>query len=167
MNNKLILIIVVLLIIVGGGYYFFNTGEPASESAEVVTDKMVEDVVHEENLDNIVVKELSGILHDVSGGEGSGVVQAIFENGEYKLRASFADLPEPQGTDFYEGWVVRRGESFSAISTGKAEVVDDYYDNNFSSDIDLIDHDFYVLTIEPDDGDPAPAGHILEGVLTK
>jgi len=39
--------------------------------------------------------------------------------------------------------------------------------NNFTSDIDYSSYDFYVLTLEPNDGDPAPADHIVEGAVMK
>lgn len=39
--------------------------------------------------------------------------------------------------------------------------------NTYSSGEDLTDHNFYVLTIEPDDGNPAPADHIVEGTLKR
>ena len=80
---------------------------------------------------------------------------------------TFENLPNPVGTDFYEGWIVRKGLRFDVISSGRVEKVGGVYTNTYSSGQDLTDHDFYVLTIEPDDGDPAPAGHILEGTLSK
>ncbi len=120
--------------------------------------------------------QYQGDLSDVTGGEtvtgintnnqASGVAKARYTDGSYELLATFDGLPEPEGTDFYEGWVVRNNPQ-SVISTGEAELVDGSYENTYSSDQDLTDHDFYVLTIEPDDGDPAPAGHILEGTMTE
>ena len=71
-------------------------------------------------------------------------------------------MPEPEPGFFYEGWVVR-AEPFNFISTGVASLDE----NVFEADQDLTDHDLYVLTIEPDDGDPAPAAHILEGTMRK
>lgn len=113
-------------------------------------------------------KSYFGDLIDVTKGgkgNGSGIAQASFKNKQYQLVARFKNLPEPNGTDFYEGWIVRKGLNFSVLSTGKAIKENGEYINVFSSDKDLTDHDFYVLTLEPDDGDPAPAAHILEGTL--
>lgn len=101
-------------------------------------------------------------LTDVSGGNGEGIAQSVFSDGTYTLEVLFQELPEPEGSDFYEGWVVRKSP-LSVISTGKAEIQDLNYVNNFTSTEDLTDHTQYVLTLEPDDGDPAPAEHILEG----
>ena len=100
-------------------------------------------------------------------GNASGTAIANFKDDTYSLLATFENLPDPEGTDFYEGWIVRRGDDFDVISTGKVEKADEVYTNMYTSGADLTDHDFYVLTIEPDDGDPAPADHIVEGVMKK
>jgi hypothetical protein len=52
-------------------------------------------------------------------------------------------------------WIVRQ-DPLSVISTGRLEKDNEGYANVFKSDKNLTDHDFYVLTLEPDDGDPAP-----------
>jgi hypothetical protein len=107
----------------------------------------------------------SGGLADVTGGSAYGLARAIYENGKYQIVATTGGLTEPSDEYFYEGWVVRRGNDLSVISTGVLEVVDGEYVNTYMSATDLTDHDFYVLTLEPNDGDPAPAEHILEGTL--
>jgi hypothetical protein len=107
----------------------------------------------------------SGGLADVTGGGAYGLARATFENGQYKLVVTTGGLTEPSDDYFYEGWVVRRGDDLSVISTGELEVIDGEYVNTYMSATDLTDHDFYVLTLEPNDGDPAPAEHILEGTL--
>jgi hypothetical protein len=107
----------------------------------------------------------SAALADVTGGGSYGLAHAQFVGGKYSLVVEMGNLPVPGEGYFYEGWVVRRGESFSAVSTGRAEVVEEQYVNVFMSPTDYSDYDFYVLTLEPDDGDPAPDEHILEGTL--
>lgn len=156
MQPKIVLLIIVL-IIAGLGFYVFN-----KEPAQIPSMEMDDHVAEESSFD----PQYSGDLSDVTGGDASGFVQVEYEDGNYKLVAVFEDLPEPEGTDFYEGWVVRRGENKSVISTGKAEAPDGIYVNMFESTEDLRDHDYYVLTLEPDDGDPAPAEHILDGVIS-
>ena len=117
----------------------------------------------------------TGVLEDVTAGEevrgvttagdSAGVASArLDDNDYYYLLAEIGDLPEPNADDFYEGWVVRR-EPFRFESTGELVKDGDLYVNTFGSTKDLSDHDFYVLTLEPNDGDPAPADHIVEGVL--
>ena len=145
------------------------------EMNEESEDNKEEDKTKEEVSVEEMIYQFRGELFDVTdgatvtgvntGNKATGEAQANFEDGEYSLKATFKDLPDPQGTDFYEGWVVRKGLSFSVISTGRAEKVDGEYQNIYKSQEDLLDHDFYVLTIEPDDGDPEPAEHILEGTM--
>ena len=99
----------------------------------------------------------------------TGTVQAGWDGERFMLSGEFSDLPEQQDDDFYEGWIVREagvdGE-MSVISTGALEwEVGMMYTNLFFSDTDLTDHATYILTIEPNDGDPAPADHVLVGEL--
>ena len=110
--------------------------------------------------------EYSAVLEDVSGGEATGRAYAKFDGEDYMVLAELFDLPEPENDYFYEGWIDRKSP-LSVLSTGKAFVKEGVYVNEYSAEGDLSDHDFYVLTIEPNDGDPAPADHILEGTLSK
>jgi len=129
-------------------------------------DAMDEDVMEKE--EDVIMKkidDISGVLEDVSGGDASGVAKAGFIDGGYTLVATFEGLTDPEGTDFYEGWIVRRGDDMNVISTGKVLEEETGYINHYTADENLLDHDFYIVTIEPDDGDPAPAVHILEGVM--
>lgn len=127
----------------------------------------VDEMIVNENGDAMEMKfDYQANLVDVSGGSASGTATASFKDGQYTLTANFSNLPDPTGTDFYEGWLVRN-KPLDVISTGRVNKVSGEYVNNFNDSRDLIDHDFYVLTTEPDDGDPAPAAHILEGTLTK
>lgn len=82
----------------------------------------------------------------------------------FVLHAGFAGLTDPQGDDFYEGWLVQKSP-FKFISTGELKKEDGKYVNHFESSIDYTSYDFYVLTLEPNDGDDAPADHIFEGTV--
>jgi len=122
-----------------------------------------------------MVYQYEGVLSDVTAGEdirgvntkgeSSGLAKANYKDGQYNLLATFENLPDPVGSDFYEGWIVRKGLNFDVISSGALEKIDGVYTNTYVSGQDLTDHSFYVLTLEPDDGNPAPADHILEGVM--
>lgn len=90
--------------------------------------------------------------------------KAGFTSNVYSLAVVFENLPEPQNWDFYEGWVVQK-EPFNFISTWRIEYKNGMQVNIFTSNKDYTNHDLYILTLEPDDGDPAPADHILEWVL--
>jgi hypothetical protein len=76
--------------------------------------------------------------------------------------AHFDDLPSAWNNNFYEGWIVRTTNGLSVLSTGELEYKDGKYVNDWHTTDDIADHTFYVLTLEPNDGDPAPADHILE-----
>jgi hypothetical protein len=110
--------------------------------------------------------QYSANLIDVTNGNATGTAYAKLENNNYMLYATFENLPELKNDFFYEGWIVRKSP-LSVLSTGKAFIENNKYENNFLAEGDLTDHDFYVLTLEPNDGNPAPADHILEGTLSK
>jgi len=117
---------------------------------------------HEMNIVDVTDgAEIRGIT---TSQDAAGYAHASYnEEDGYVLHAKFSGLTDPQGDDFYEGWVVRQNP-FAFWSTGKLEKGDDgSYINDITSSIDYSEYDFYVLTLEPNDGDDAPADHILEG----
>lgn len=167
MNTKWITGIVVAVIIVVVAVYFVISNDnnninstSTSENTQIEEQQSAETVT--------TVYELTGVLADVSESGSSGVVEAsYFSDGNYELLATFDDLAPTTNGDFYEGWLVNR-ETQDFFSTGI--VVNDPAGeqvNSYKSDIDhqADGYDFYVLTLEPDDGDPAPAEHIVEGPL--
>jgi len=103
-------------------------------------------------------EELRGI---VTSSDAAWFAKAGYYDDEYTLHAEFSWLTDPQGDDFYEGWVVRQSP-FAFISTGELEKKDGKYVNHYTSSVDYTDYDFYVLTLEPNDWNDAPADHILE-----
>lgn len=159
---KKIIILIILIILIVVGFSVSNNEEVAEPHMEgdQMEGKMMDDggEVQTNLFDVTDGLDVRGIN---TGDNASGVASAVFD-GQYKLVATFDNLPDPVGTDFYEGWVVRKG-NFNVISTGKLERDNGVYVNNFTDSRDLLDHNFYVLTLEPDDGDPAPADHIVEG----
>lgn len=108
----------------------------------------------------------NGKKYDGSTFEGAtGVAQAVYQEEEYLLYVIFENLPDLSEEYFYEGWIVRQGDDMNVISTGEVIKRHGVYTNKYISKTDLTDHTFYVLTIEPEDNDPAPGDHILEGTL--
>ncbi|MGB0757399.1 MAG: anti-sigma factor domain-containing protein [Patescibacteria group bacterium] len=188
-NNQggaVVIAIVILALIVIGGYFVYqqDSATPAEQPDTVMmddttpaNDEMEKQVSGD---DAMAMKNMeyaySGVLTDVTieqnvtrvdtGGNASGIAQADYSDGVYKLLATFENLPEPNGDDFYEGWIVRP-EPFNFISTGPVEKVDGVYTNTYMSGADLTDYPVYVLTIEPNDGDPAPDEHVVEGMMKK
>lgn len=108
-----------------------------------------------------------GTLEDLKGGKIFGTLKANYANENYDLLATFANLPKPEEGMFYEGWIVRKGDNFDVISTGRVKETEGVYSNVFNSDKDLTDHDLYILTLEAEDGDATPGEHVLEGALKK
>jgi hypothetical protein len=174
---KSVLIIVILVIIVVLGFVLFSTREGVETPPETPINGDL--MPSSPDGDKLPTKEqltrdflalpadsfmYQGELLDVADSGASGFAEAGIIESTYRLRATFNNLLDPQGTDFYEGWVVRRAP-LDIISTRRVEKIDANYVNVFASPTNLTDHDFYVLTIEPDDGDPAPADHVVEGVL--
>lgn len=196
MNNKPLIIGVIAVIVIVGGIALINSGrnesnQVASETEEqkmarkddevtadndteamMMKDKPTSDAMMQK-MDETMMKDImamqfdySGELKDVSGGNASGTASFSFKDGTYNMLATFANLPELTNDDFYEGWVVRKSP-FEFISSGKLEKANGTYSNAYSSGKDLTDYNFYVLTLEPNDGDPAPAKHIVEGTMNK
>lgn len=189
MNRNVIIAVGVLIVVGIGATYALNNGliGGGSEQEEVEEENTMagapkEDAAQKE-IDTATVQEMTGLLYQYSGeladvtngedvrgintgGNATGVAKANWDGSQYLMVATFENLPEPQNDDFYEGWIVRQ-EPFEFISTGELMLVDGEYVNGYRSDEDLTEYDFYVLTIEPNDGDPAPADHIVEGTMTQ
>lgn len=106
-------------------------------------------------------KEIRGI---VTNSSASGYAKISWDNKTFDLHAVFSDLTDPQGDDFYEGWLVRKSP-FAFISTGKLRKKDWKYHNIYTSSTDYSNYTEYVLTIEPNDWNAAPADHILEWMV--
>lgn len=103
-------------------------------------------------------------LAGAATGEESGLAYATYDDDEYSLSATFENLPELDEAEyFYEGWVVAPG---SVVSTGALVEEDGELVNRYKNTEDLTDHTQYVLTLEPQDGDPSPAAHVVEGEFT-
>ena len=188
MNKNITTIFAILIILVGVGIYLYRAGTldgllSPSEEPATVEDVMTDDeapvgAVFDGN-DNIVEVSLYGQLEDVTAaqnptvrgiefdGNATGEVRITYTEGSYNLIAAFANLPELTNGDFYEGWIVDRDVTpLDVVSTGMlTESEGGVYKNTYTTDRDLTEHEFYVLTVEPDDGDPAPAEHVLEGVV--
>ena len=107
----------------------------------------------------------SAALADVTGGESFGLAFSRYTKGQYTIVGQLGNLPEPQTGYVYEGWLIRRGENMSVVHVGVAHAVESGHGLVFLSNEDLSDHDFFVLTLEPDDLNSNPAEHILEGTL--
>ncbi len=125
-----------------------------------------------ENPDDVsgyLVQETQGwkgaALADVTGGGSFGLAFATFDNETFTFIAKMGNLPELSEGNDYTGWLVRRGKEMRVVNIGKVKKVGEQSVSVFLSKIDLSDFDFFVLTRELDDQNPAPGDHILEGTL--
>lgn len=121
-----------------------------------------------------LLKKYNGKLVDVTGGkmirghDFSSIPEGAFqfylsEDDVYNLHAKIQNLPDLQNDEFYEGWVVQ-ASPFKFTSTGRLVKIDDgTFENSFNSPIDYSNYKMYILTLEPNDGNPEPADHIVEG----
>ena len=171
---KKIILLLAIFLLMGAGCNMANNLNQADDNENITAKPSPTENQPENTNDNTVTPEdthmdiysHTGVLEDVSGGQATGTASAFYGDGSTVLHTEFFGLPEPEGTDFYEGWLVRK-DPFDFISTGRAVMGSEpgHYGNDYISAKNYIDYDFYVLTIEPDDGDPAPADHILEGTM--
>ena len=111
------------------------------------------------NLSNVTKGvEIRGI---VTSNDAAGHASVMLEDGKFSLHAEFVWLTDPEWEDFYEGWLVQQSP-LKFISTGELYKKDWNYHNRFDSKTNYSSYDFYVLTLEPNDNDPAPAAHVFE-----
>lgn len=179
-------ILAVLVVIVIGVVYFAlrntDSGQPTVESVQLDDDTVMR-MSAEPPPRDASVRELTsedrsmiagllydreGELFDVTEGTATGSVMSTYQDGTYYLHAEMDGLPNPSTFGegyYYEGWLVRRN-GLHVLSTGVVEVDSTgHAENSYVSGQDWYDHDYFVLTIEPNDGDPAPADHVLEGKM--
>lgn len=124
--------------------------------------------LNEEEIDELINLERTYVIAEsehVDTGKTHGAISASYtpSTNFYQLTGSFYDLPELEDGYFYEGWLIRNEGELSVVSTGALEDLGGgQFLDTFESEQDYTDHIQYVLTLEPDDGDPAPAEHVLE-----
>ena len=96
----------------------------------------------------------------------SGIVQAGFVDGKYRLVAAFAGIPDPKAGYFYAGWL-RKENSPDAVSTGKVEKINSIYSNVLQVDKDLSEFSTYTLTLQPENDEEQIGETVMEGKLNK
>lgn len=167
-------IIAVILLAAFVGLYFF-TGQtpeqmPSQETPVVTSEDPVESVempIDQLGIRAVIMSQLSDAkvadLIDVSGGDSSGTGY-ILRKDDMLLHYVLADLPEPEGTNVYEGWLVRQGATPQFFSTGVMEVTSDGdYELVYKSETVSEGFDFVVIT-EETVVDATPEKHVIEGL---
>ena len=165
--------ILLILVILGvGAFGYFRVRNYSSQPETVVSDTNSEESSLKEVDAMKEAEEATGVysgqpvieLSDVSGGNATGQAWIVVEDGRTFHRVVAKDLPEIADDYFYEGWLVRPEPDFDFFSTGGMifDETNDTWILDYEVEGDRSDYSNVVITLEPDDGDPAPAEHILE-----
>lgn len=105
---------------------------------------------------------LTANLKDVTGGTSAGQ-GSIIRDGENILHMVLANLPDPKGSNKYEGWLVNQSPTLSFISTGVLQKNNNgEYALVFTDQKPYEDYNFVVIT-EETVIDETPEVHIIEG----
>ena len=106
-----------------------------------------------------------GAMGGVNEHPANGVALAhYFENGTYLLTVDLnIELP-PDGF-FYEGWLLDEGKDPVSAGHFRSVFGDVRHRLEFETDEDFRGSLNVIVTVEPDDGNPAPAEHVAEGTM--
>ena len=107
-----------------------------------------------------------GPITGVEGAPANGVAQAHYFDSGVFFHTAQINIESPEEGFFHEGWLVNP-ETKEVISTGhlRSLMGDTRHRLQFESDRDLRAFSKVVVTLEPDDGNPAPASHVAEGIF--
>lgn len=107
-----------------------------------------------------------GALRGVQDVPASGVAQSfVFENGSTQHGLQ-VNVGLPGDDRFYEGWLFNP-DTEDMISTGhlRSLLGDERHVLQFTTEEDLQKYTSVIITIESDDGNPAPGKRVVEGIL--
>lgn len=144
--------IVIGLVIVAfiGGAIFLSQKKESEEIIEAPesssTEERLEERFNVEIPENVDKTELK----DVTGGTSSAIAIRKFENGKFSLTI-LADLLDPQGVMFYQGWLEKGdkdGENYSLVSAGKMTLAKGGWMLNFESNSDYSDYNKITVSLE-------------------
>lgn len=183
-NKQLLVGLGVILLILAGIFFWKNKRaqqlEPGPSAEEVMihqeegmvrkneegTQVMTEEEVKKlrEEIDGVLSGEdmSSADLKDVSGGGTSGKAKKAFSDGKFYHKVEASGLGSLEKGFYYEGWLMKADGSY--ISTGRVET--DAFGNGvlyYLASSDKSEYSKVAVTLEPEDGNPQPAKHILEG----
>jgi hypothetical protein len=165
MKSKGLWVVIIVGLIAVAAYYYMRT--PGAPDIVVTEDGQGVEVTPEMQATfgvTIAENAQTSQLVDVVGGNSTGVATRVFENGVF-AHAVLADLPEPTGNTFYEGWLVRgdKGDdNFAFVSTGQMRQAKGGYVLEFEATTNYSDYNGVVITQETT-LDEVPEEHVLEG----
>jgi len=171
----------VILIVIAGIFYFKskNTVEPTpsplaeevlvqeegavKKTGEVVQPLSDEEIVKmREEVDSVLSSAGEAVsFKNVAGTAAWGEAKRAFSDGKFYHRLTVTGLTLPGKGYYYEGWL---GKEDSYFSTGRLEVnVNGQGVLYYTTSVDKSSDNQVLLTLEPEDGNPLPATHVLEG----
>lgn len=166
------LVAVCLVVIVGGGVWWIRQAKPKEEQvnsqitlepAKQITAKLVPPMSEPEKktIDEIFTNEGAEVtmLKDVSGGQAVGTAWR-HQGKKFVLKMEVSRLTGLDKGFYYEGWLVGDTGFFSIGRLGEDGGIGKIY---YQTDEDKSQYRGLVITEEPEDGEAAPAKHILEG----
>lgn len=122
-----------------------------------------------QNLKSFVEKDVSkwsaAALADVTGSTRFGLAHTHFSGGIFTLIAQMGGLADSTDGSAYHGWLVKRGDGMQVVDVGIVQKINEEFFLVYQSKENLSSYDFFVLTLESNDGDSAPAEHLLEGQI--
>ncbi len=138
----------------------FEAKKKAEELAQMAQDRQTQMMMEAFSLEAPMIE-----LEDVTGGNTTGAAWIAVVDGKTFHRTTGKNMPQLKNGEFYEGWLVKQPVAGGFFSTGKMffdEVADEWV-LNYEANGDKSEYRSVVITLEPDDGNPAPAKHIIEG----
>lgn len=144
------------------------TAKPRIDTGKLKIDQRQFDKIYSTTFP--IVIELSDVTfgQDIDGHLTEGKTKSYLRvnydtaTNEYLLYATFNNMPKLRGGYYYEGWLVKK-EPFDIISTGQIVTIDQEFSNVYASSKNFMDHNFYIVTLEHNDGNSLAEIEILEG----
>ena len=165
--------VAVVIMIIVGGMWLSKEGKKEEDIApEIILEssKMMEPEelqlplsdAEKQKIEDVFLREgvEMTVLRDVSGRQSAGTAWRNYDGEQFSHKLEAIGLEFLEKGFYYEGWLVG-DEGF--FSTGRMAVVEGKGKLYFTSDVDKMEFRGAVVTLEPEDGDTAPAEHILEG----
>jgi len=149
------------------------TAKPTIDPLSIKVDQTVFEKAYLSNFtymtelyDVTIGKDMDG---HITEGKTHAIIKSHYDDlkKQYVLYGTFTGMPKLREGYYYEGWLVRKEPNFSIISTGKVVLIDEEFTSVYVSVTNLSDYDYFVVTLEHNDGDPKPEVEILEGQFTK
>lgn len=164
----------VAVILVGSGVFFYQksksadnltvqpeiTLEPNEQMSEVLPEPMSEE--EKQAIEDKFAREGAEmtLLKNVNNGQAVGTAWRNFDGLKFYHKVDASGLSAIEKGYFYEGWLVTDNGFFS---TGRMAIINSQGQLYYISDSDKSNYRGIVITLEAEDGNPAPDKHILEG----